>query len=60
MSVLFSEIYGCYYAVVSSVLNRAAGREISKAEIEDVVNQCGFSETAFHLLPQLLGKEWNF
>ncbi|MCL2061930.1 MAG: WYL domain-containing protein [Firmicutes bacterium] len=59
MSALFSEIYGCYYGVVARVLNRAL-QGSTKAEIEETVQACGFSETAFHLLPQLIGSEWNF
>jgi hypothetical protein len=59
MSELFSEIYGCYYGVVSRILNRAAGG-ISKKEIDAVVSEHGFSETAFHLLPALIDGEWDF
>lgn len=59
MSKLFSEIYGCYFEIVSHVLNRAMDG-IQKDEIENIITKYGFSETAFHLLPELIGDEWNF
>ncbi|MDR1940204.1 MAG: WYL domain-containing protein [Clostridiales bacterium] len=59
MSALFSEIYGCYFGIVSRVLN-AARDGISKKDIESIIAERGFSETAFHLLPGLIGGEWSF
>lgn len=59
MSKMFSEIYGCYFSIVSRILNRAANG-ISKKDIDSIVSEYGFSETAFHLLPQIIDGEWNF
>lgn len=59
MNKLFSEIYGCYFGIVSHVLNKAKDG-ISKKEIDEIMSEKGFSETAFHLLPELIGDEWNF
>lgn len=59
MSELFSEVYGCYYGIVSRILSRAKDG-ISQKEIDVVINEHGFSETAFHLLPELIGGEWDF
>ena len=55
---LFSEIYGCYYTVVSRILDRARPG-VTKAEIERIVNDCGFYDSAFHLLPSLFSGEWD-
>ncbi|MDR1093512.1 MAG: WYL domain-containing protein [Clostridiales bacterium] len=59
MSKLFSELYGCYYGIVSRIVKRAGGG-VSKKDIDAVVSEHGFSETAFHLLPELLDGDWNF
>lgn len=59
MSKLFSEIYGCYYGIVQRVLLEASDG-ISVNDIEKIINERGFSETAFHLLPELIGGGWSF
>lgn len=55
---LFSEIYGCYFTVVSRILERAQNG-LSKNEIEKLVSEGGFYNSAFHLLPSLFSGEWN-
>ena len=55
---LFSEIYGCYFTAVSRVLEQAK-KGLTKAEIEQVIRDCGFYESGFYLLPALLGDEWG-
>ena len=55
---LFSEIYGCYFTVVSRILNRAQDG-MTKCEIEKIVDDGGFYDSAFHLLPALFSGEWN-
>ena len=52
---LFSEVYGCYFTVVAKILERAQCG-MSKVEIENMVNAQAFSDSAFHLLPRLLGR----
>ena len=55
---LFSEIYGCYFSVVSRILNQAENG-LTKSEIEKLVADGGFYDSAFHLLPALFSGEWN-
>jgi len=55
---LFSEIYGCYFTVVSRILDQAQNG-LTKEEIEKLVDEGGFYDTAFHLLPLLFSGEWN-
>ncbi|MCL2530035.1 MAG: WYL domain-containing protein [Coriobacteriia bacterium] len=55
---LFSEVYGCYYTVVSRVLNEAQ-EGMSRSAIEQLVDEGGFYESAFYLLPSLFSGEWN-
>jgi len=55
---LFSEIYGCYFTVVSRILNNAENG-LTKSEIEKIVSRNAFYDSAFHLLPALFSGEWN-
>lgn len=55
---LFSEVYGCYFTVVSKILEQAQCG-MNKAEIEHMVNSQAFYDSAFHLLPKLFSGEWN-
>lgn len=55
---LFSEVYGCYFTVVRSILEQAEGG-LTRTEIESMVQTDGFYDSAFHLLPKLFSGEWN-
>ncbi len=52
---LFSEVYGCYFTAVAKILKQAQ-YGMTKTEIEDMVNAQAFCDSAFHLLPRLLGR----
>ena len=55
---LFSEVYGCYFTVVSHILE-SARKGLTKTEIERLVDTHGFYDSAFHLLPSLFSGEWE-
>jgi hypothetical protein len=55
---LFSEIYGCYFTVVSRILEQSQNG-LTKIEIEQLVKSHGFYDSTFHLLPALFSCEWN-
>lgn len=55
---LFSEIYGCYFNVVSRILDQTQ-TGMTKSEIEKLVKEGGFYDSAFHLLPALFSNEWS-
>ncbi len=56
---LFSEIYGCYFSVVNSIIEKAQ-EGLTREEIENIVESQGFYDSAFYLVPKLLAKEWSF
>ncbi len=56
---LFSEIYGCYFTVVNNILE-SAKKGMTKTEIENLVQTQAFYDSAFHLVPKLISKEWGF
>lgn len=55
---LFSEVYGCYFTVVSRILQQTQNG-LTKTEIENLVNSDGFCESTFQLLPYLFSGEWK-
>lgn len=50
MNNLFSEIFGCYYKVITEIVNNSP---LSVDEIVKIINKNGFAESNFHLLPKL-------
>ncbi len=56
---LFSEIYGCYFSVVNSIIEKAQ-EGLTREEIENIVQTQGFYDSAFYLVPKLTSKEWSF
>ncbi len=50
MNSLFSEIFGCYYKVITEIVNNSP---LSMDEIRNIINENGFAESCFHLLPKL-------
>lgn len=55
---LFSELYGCYYAVMARILHSAHGEGLLRADIHAIVEQCAFAESGLHLMPRLLDGDW--
>lgn len=56
---LFSEIYGCYYTVIQTILEKASNG-ITKDEIDEILNKNAFYDSSFHMLPKLFSNEWDF
>ena len=55
----FSEIYGCYYQIVTEILNRADTDAVSRQEIMDITERLGFAESALTVPDKLCSGEWN-
>lgn len=47
---LYSEIYGSYYSIISSLLSR---NQFSDSELSKVVSERGFGETMLYLVPRI-------
>lgn len=56
---LFSEVYSCYYTVVNKILNEASKKGLNKKEINAIINENAFEESALYILPKLISGEWN-
>ncbi len=55
----FSEIYGCYYKIVSEILKRAEKEGVSKQEIFSITESIGFAESAVTVPDKLISGEWH-
>lgn len=51
---MFSEIYSAYYDITERILRK---KEVTKAEIQEVIRSHGFSETMLFLEPELTGED---
>lgn len=56
---LFSEIYNCYYRIVSKILSASNKTAISSNSIQQIVNEYGYEETGLFIIPKLVSGEWN-
>lgn len=55
---VFSEIYSTYYTAVRHVLAEAMLRPIAAEDIQRILLQHSFSESAYHMLPKLQHGDW--
>ena len=56
----FSEIYGCYYEIVTQILTRANIDAVSKQEILDITERLGFAESGLTVPDKLISGQWAF
>ena len=56
---LFSEVYSCYYNVVNKILNESINKPLSKRDINEIIGENAFQESALHILPKLISGEWK-
>lgn len=55
---LFSEIYSSYYRAVEEVLRMAQEKPLSGGEIQKILSDNSFSESAFTIFPKLQSGNW--
>jgi len=55
---LFSEIYSSYFRAVENMLRLAEVSPLTAGEIQKVLSEGTFSESAFHILPKLQSRQW--
>ena len=56
----FSEIYGCYYKIVTEILKRAGQGAVSRQEILDITERFGFAESGLTVPGKLFSGQWAF
>lgn len=56
----FSEIYGCYYKIISQILKQADMDAVTRQEIIDITTHLGFGESGLTIPHKLFSGEWPF
>lgn len=55
---LFEKLYGCYYQVARHILEAAAKEPQTRKQMEAIIGQYGFRESALTILPKLTEGTW--
>lgn len=57
--MIFSELYSAYYNAVAAILREAAERQLTKAELRELIAKHAFSESALTIYPALTEGRWQ-
>lgn len=57
--MLFSELYGAYYNTVAKILEKAISKTLDAREMQRIVSENAFSESALAVIPALKNGEWQ-
>ena len=57
--MIFSELYSAYYNTVAAILSRVTDGEHSEKELQKIVTERAFGESALTILPALKSGKWQ-
>ena len=57
--MIFSELYSAYYNAISSIICEIIGGEHSEKELQKIVTERAFSESALTIMPSLKSGKWQ-
>lgn len=57
--MVFSEIYGAYYQTVAKILEKAAHGGITMKQMQEIIEQYAYAESAFVIIPALTKQRWQ-
>ena len=57
--MIFHEIYSCYYQAVAEILRMAVQGNLTKQNMEQIVKEKAFTESAWTILPALQEQQWQ-
>lgn len=57
--MIFNEIYGIYYHTVAAVLSAAVDHPLKAHELDEIVAEKGFGESAMEIIPALENERWQ-
>lgn len=60
VTALFSEIYGSYYLMLDLILAKAADKEITKKDIDNIVARYGFLESSLYFTPDAVAQSGGY
>lgn len=56
--MLFNEINGTYFKIVSKLINQAVDGDLDLSKITDIIRQYGFAESALCIPEKIFSQEW--
>ena len=56
--MIFSELYSAYYNTVAAIIARILEGEHSEKELQRIVAERAFGESALTIMPALKGEKW--
>lgn len=59
MSTVFSEVYGTYYNIVAKILTQAVEGRLTAENLQQLVREDGYADSALQLLPALSDATWK-
>ena len=57
--MIFSELYSAYYNAVASIISQAVEGERSEKELQKIVCERAFGESALTIMPSLKSEKWQ-
>ncbi len=57
--MIFSELYSAYYNTVAAIISRIIDGEHSEKELQKIVAERAFGESALTIMPSLKGEKWQ-
>lgn len=57
--MIFHEIYGCYYQAVAEILRVALQGNLTEQNMEQIIKEKAFTESAWTILPALQEQQWQ-
>lgn len=57
--MIFHEIYSCYYQAVAELLRLAVRGDLTEKNMEEIIKQKAFTESALTILPALQQQQWQ-
>lgn len=58
-TILFNEIYGCYYNAVAAILSEALEQTLTKDKMKKIIEEKAFSESFMTIIPALESEKWQ-
>ena len=57
--MIFSELYSAYYNTIAAIISRIIEGERSEKELQKIVAERAFGESALTIMPSLKGEKWQ-
>ncbi len=57
--MIFSELYGVYYATVAKIIEKAIEGPLNKQDIRSIIEEYAFEESILHIEDSLSGEKWQ-